>query len=149
MSKLSPCRDWVTSLVAICLCAPLGAGAESPTKAPVGSGTHLLNMAIGLLLIVALILVLAWFLRRFALGGTFNNQKAIKIVAAMPLGTRERLLVVDVGGQQLLLGVTAREINTLHVFESPVIDPGQAPSQSDFSRKLELQRRFQMDEDIR
>ncbi|MDQ2078085.1 flagellar biosynthetic protein FliO [Marinimicrobium sp. ABcell2] len=125
-------------LTLIALAFPLWANAESakPDTPVVGTSAHLLNMTLGLLLIVGLILGLAWLLRRFGQSSMFSHQKAIKIVAAMALGTRERLVVVDVGGQQILLGVTAREINTLHVFEEPVIDPGQAAPPSDFSRKL-------------
>src|SRR5690606_5775254 len=69
---------------------------------------HLASVAAGLVLIVALILVLGWFLRRFNQGGLFNNS-SIKIIATLPLGTRERLAVVDVGGQQLLLALLQRK----------------------------------------
>lgn len=108
---------------------------KAEVDAPTGAGTHLFNVALGLVLIVALILVLAWFLRRFGQGGAFNS-KSMKILATLPLGTRERLLVVDVGGQQILLGVTPSEITSLHVFETPVIDPEQAGGSSEFSQKL-------------
>lgn len=123
---------------AIVLALPQWAYAESAqSPAPVvGASGHLLNMTVGLLLIIALIFGLAWLLRRFGQGGLFNQQKSMKIVAALALGTRERLVVVDVAGKQILLGVTAREINTLHVFDEPVIDAEQQPASSEFSRKL-------------
>ena len=65
------------------------------------------------------------------------QNPSMKIVSSMPLGTRERLLLVDVGGKQLLLGVTATQINTLHVFDEPVV-PAEKPQPigSDFSQKL-------------
>ena len=102
----------------------------------INSGTHLASVAVGLVFIVALILVLGWFLRRFNQGGLFNNS-SIKIIASLPLGTRERLAVIDVGGQQLLLGITATQINTLHVFNEPIIAPGDnSPATSEFGKKL-------------
>lgn len=102
----------------------------------ISSSTHLASVAMGLVFIVALILVLGWFLRRFNQGGLFNNS-SIKIIASLPLGTRERLAVVDVGGQQLLLGITATQINTLHVFNEPILAPGDtSPAASDFGKKL-------------
>ena len=102
----------------------------------INSGTHLASVAVGLVFIVALILVLGWFLRRFNQGGLFNNS-SIKIIASLPLGTRERLAVIDVGGQQLLLGITATQINTLHVFDEPIIAPGDnSPATSEFGKKL-------------
>ena len=60
----------------------------------------------------------------------------MKIVAAMPLGTRERIVVIEVGGQQLLLGITATQINTLHVFSEPVVDTQSVTGQSEFGKKL-------------
>ncbi|WP_286805528.1 MULTISPECIES: flagellar biosynthetic protein FliO [unclassified Marinimicrobium] len=98
------------------------------------AATQLISVLFSLLLIIALIFALAWLLRRFG-QGAFTNSSAMKVVATLPLGTRERLLVVEVGGQQLLLGVTAQQIRTLHVFEEPVID-AQGVRSSDFKQRL-------------
>lgn len=106
-----------------------------PGGVKVGSGGHLASVALGLVFIVLLILALGWFMRRFNQGGMFNNS-AIKIVAVTPLGTRERLLVVDISGQQLLIGVTATQINTLHVFTEPVVEANNSGGGSEFGRKL-------------
>jgi flagellar protein FliO/FliZ len=106
----------------------------SPQK--VSSASQLANLMGGLALIVVLIYGLSWFVKRFTQGGFMQNP-SMKIVSAMPLGTRERLMLVDVGGKQLLLGVTATQINTLHVFDEPVV-PAEKPQPvtSDFSQKL-------------
>ena len=96
--------------------------------------TQLLSVAMSLLLIIGLIFALAWLLRRFG-QGAFLNQQAMKVVASMPLGTRERLLIVEVGGQQLLLGVTAQRISTLHVFDEPVVDVSGGTS-PEFKKRL-------------
>lgn len=100
------------------------------------SASQLASLLGGLILILILIYGLSWFVKRFSQGGFMQNP-SMKIVSAMPLGTRERLMLVDVGGKQLLLGVTATQINTLHVFDEPVVQaekPG--PVASDFSQKL-------------
>lgn len=103
----------------------------------VGSGSHLLSVTMALLFIVILIMAVSWFIRRFG-QGVLANTSHMKIVATMPLGTRERVMLVEIGGQQLLLGVTATQINTLHVFPEPVIiaSQNQAVPVSEFSRKL-------------
>lgn len=100
------------------------------------SASQLASLVGGLLLILVLIYGLSWFVKRFSQGGFLQNP-TMKIVSAMPLGTRERLMLVDVGGKQLLLGVTATQINTLHVFDEPVVntDKDQAVP-SEFSQKL-------------
>lgn len=97
---------------------------------------YLANIVVGLVFIVALILGVGWFMKRFNHGGMFTNAAAMKIVATLPLGARERLIVVDVSGQQILLGITATQINSLHVFSEPVITVTAPPAQSEFSQKL-------------
>lgn len=100
------------------------------------SASQLASLLGGLILILGLIYGLSWFVKRFS-QGAFMQNPTMKILSAMPLGTRERLLLVDVGGKQLLLGVTATHINTLHVFDEPVVqEEKSAPVASDFSQKL-------------
>ncbi len=104
--------------------------------AKTNSASQLASLAGGLALILVLIYGLSWFVKRFSQGGFLQNP-TMKIVASMPLGTRERLMLVDVGGKQLLLGVTATQINTLQVFDEPVVQMEKnQPIASDFSQKL-------------
>lgn len=105
------------------------------TAAPIGSGRHLMSVTLALMGIVGLIFALSWFVKRFSHGG-FTAGSTIKILSTMPLGTRERIVLIDAGGQQLLLGITATNINTLHVFDTPIVVENKTESQSDFSRKL-------------
>lgn len=106
--------------------------AQPPVK--VNGVSSLLSVFVGLLFILGLILALAWFVKRIGQGGiTANNH--LRIVASLPLGTRERLALVDVGGKQILLGLTPQNINTLHVFDEPVIDSASAEP-SEFALKL-------------
>jgi len=116
--------------------APVNTPKPIPAPTKTNSASQLANLIGGLALIVILIYGLSWFVKRFSQGGFLHNP-AMKIVSSMPLGTRERLMLVDVGGKQLLLGVTATQINTLHVFEEPVVQAEKAqPATSDFSQKL-------------
>lgn len=108
-------------------------GAKTPPK--IGSGGHLVNVALGLIAIIALIYALSQFVKRFG-GGTFSGNSQLKILSSMPLGTRERIVLIDAGGQQLLLGITPTNINTLHVFTDPIVVDNKPEVQSDFSRKL-------------
>ncbi|EQD42713.1 Flagellar biosynthesis protein, FliO, partial [mine drainage metagenome] len=40
---------------------------------------------------------------------------ALEILASMPLGAKERAVLVKVGDAQILLGVAPGQVNTLHV----------------------------------
>lgn len=84
---------------------------------------------VGLLLVLGLILGLAWLLKRMpgvGLGLRANDQ--LRVVSSLSVGTKERLLVVEVGGEQLLVGVSAGSINTLHRLAEPLPPPPPAPS---------------------
>lgn len=115
--------------------APVATSPAAINATPIGGGRHLLSVITALFGIVVLIFAIAWFVKRFGQGGFTQNQH-IKIIAAMPLGTRERIVLIEVGGQQLLLGITAAAINTLHVFDEPVVMSEREAGTSDFSRKL-------------
>lgn len=99
----------------------------------------------GLLFILAIIFALAWLVKRVGQGNMLAGNH-LRIVASLPLGTRERLALVEVGGKQILLGMTQQSINTLHVFDEPVVIAGEAGSVSDFALKL---RSFLKPEDNR
>lgn len=115
---------------------PSATAIKPPAATKTSSAAQLTNLVGGLALILVLIYGLSWFVKRFSQGGFLNNP-TMKIVSAMPLGTRERLMLVDVGGKQLLLGVTATQINTLHVFDEPVVATAkEQTAASDFSQKL-------------
>lgn len=116
--------------------APVSTAKPIATPAKTNNASQLASLIGGLALILVLIYGLSWFVKRFSQGGFLHNP-TLKIVSAMPLGTRERLMLVDVGGKQLLLGVTATQINTLHVFDEPVVQSEKTqPVTSDFSQKL-------------
>lgn len=99
---------------------------------------NLAQVAIWLVVVVLVILASAWLLRRFG-GGMLGGGQTIRILSATSLGGRDRLALVQVGEQQLLLGVSPGRINTLHVFDEPVlrVDDDGAGGHPPFSRYLQ------------
>jgi len=47
-------------------------------------------------------------------------SKQFKVVSVLPLGTRQKAALVQVGDQQILLGISQESINTLHVLPMPL-----------------------------
>ena len=88
-----------------------------------------------LLGIVGLILLMAWFAKRFGRLSSMGGRE-IKVLSAMPVGNREKIALIDVKGTQILIGVTAHTINKIHTFDAPVVDVG-AHTHGSFSEKLE------------
>lgn len=111
--------------------APAG---EAARNAPDTVGT-VMSLGLGLLAVVAVIYGCAWLIRRMS-GMTGMNNSAIKVVSVLAIGARERIALVEVGGQQILLGITPSTIRTLQVFEEPVVDAANPPS-SEFARRLQ------------
>lgn len=122
----------------------VGWSAEALTKP--STAAALMQTLVGLGVVVALILTLAWVSRHLS-GGRLGNTSFMKILAVQPLGAREKIILVDVAGQQMMLGVTPGRIVTLHVFDEPVLQVPEAAerrsgvlaarSSTEFSRKLQ------------
>lgn len=113
------------------------AGNDLPEKAVRAPDTlaTLISLGAGLVAVVAVIYGCAWIIRRMN-GMTGMNNSAMRVVSVMAVGTRERVVLVEVGGKQILLGITPSAIRTLHVFDEPVVDAGAPPS-GDFARRLQ------------
>ncbi len=98
----------------------------------VASNMDVFSVVISLLFVLLLIIVVAAILRRFQPQG--GKSAGLKVITSMHLGTKERLVVVDVDGKQLLLGVTAQQITLLQTLETP-LEVGQ-PLASDISKNI-------------
>lgn len=93
------------------LAAPaLHATAYAQTGSATVEGPSLAPTLIALVFVLALIPAALWLLKR--LGGAQPAAAAgLRVVAQLPLGPRERIVVVEAGERWLLLGVTAASIN--------------------------------------
>ncbi|GAB1258078.1 flagellar biosynthetic protein FliO [Aurantivibrio plasticivorans] len=109
--------------------------ADGMTGVSGSNASYIMQVFMGLLAVLALIFALAWLARRIS-GGTFLQNQHMQIVSSLSLGAREKLLLVELGEKQLLLGITAQNINTLHVIDEPIVDTKTQREVSDFSRKI-------------
>ena len=80
------------------------------------TGSSVLHMFLALLLVLAVIGVIAWLLKRFGIGPG-NQSNLIKVVAAAAVGQRERIVIVEIANAWLILGVAPGHINLLHQIE--------------------------------
>ncbi|ATG73204.1 flagellar biosynthetic protein FliO [Zobellella denitrificans] len=85
--------------------------------------------AMSSLLVIAAILALGWLLRKTRLNATLGGNRRLRVVATLALGSRERVVVVQAGEEQFLLGVTAQQITQLGRLEQPLVvtPPPSAP----------------------
>lgn len=107
----------------------------SLTNEPVGLGNYL-QMFFGLFIIIALIIGMAWFMRRMS-NMTGNTAGNLKVLGGVSVGQRERVVLIQAGKTQLLVGVAPGAVRQLHVLEEPVSDTDAvSTTQSGFAEKL-------------
>ncbi|WP_035853532.1 flagellar biosynthetic protein FliO [Deefgea rivuli] len=89
-----------------------------------------------LLLVLGLIVGAAWLMRRFSLvPGGANAQ--MRVVSAVMVGTRERVVIVEVRDTWLVLGVTSEQVNMLHTLDKPMDAPVAPPAPPAFAEWLQ------------
>ena len=84
----------------------------------VGGNMKAMTMIVALLMVLLIIVACAFILKRLQPKGF--EQKGLKIVSSIQLGSKERLVVVQIGDKQKLLGVTPHQITLLDTLESPL-----------------------------
>jgi flagellar protein FliO/FliZ len=98
---------------------------SNTTKSP-EVGKHVManmdagSMILSLLMVLALIIICAFILKRFNL--TQQGVSQLRVITSLSLGAKERIMVVQMGEQQLLLGVTAQKITLLDKLAEPLAE---------------------------
>jgi flagellar protein FliO/FliZ len=77
------------------------------------------EVTFALALVLAAVFVAAWLLRRIR-GYGRGAGNTLDIIADLPLGPKERAVLLRVGKSQLLIGVAPGRVTTLHVLAEPV-----------------------------
>ncbi|MDF0606434.1 flagellar biosynthetic protein FliO [Neisseriaceae bacterium TC5R-5] len=98
--------------------APLAAVPPSPFSS-------LLQVIMGLAVVLAAIVGLAWLFRRFS-GGMLGASNRLRLVSGAMVGPKERVVIVELEGEWLVLGVTASQVNLLTKIPRPA-DADQLP----------------------
>ena len=100
----------------------LAAQTETPAGLEPMSSPYLLKLTGGLLFIVAAIFVLAWLLRKLNVNHA-ATPGLIRIVAGINVGARDRILLLQVGDEQILVGMSPGRISRLHELKQPLEAP--------------------------
>ncbi|QQE90545.1 flagellar biosynthetic protein FliO [Azotobacter chroococcum] len=79
--------------------------------------------ALALALVIGLIVLCSWLLRRLGSGRQWPGQH-LRVIGSSLLGPRERVVIVEVRGTWLVLGVTGQQISKLHELPAPPTEAG-------------------------
>lgn len=112
--------------------APTGVGTASVDPL---SNANLTQWTIGLMFVLLLIIAAAALARRFTGFGSAQAGQ-LKILSAVSLGHREKVVLIRAGKQHLLLGVSPGQVVTLHTFETGEIIEQAAQVPLNFQQSL-------------
>lgn len=106
-------------------------GAACAAEATPGLSEGLGQMLLGLMIVLGLLLGTLWLIKR--LSTPHGSAAGLRVLGAVPVGPRERVVLVEVAGQVLILGVTQASVRTLHTLPAEALKdlqttpPGTAP----------------------
>ena len=90
--------------------------------------TSVLSIFLSLLVVVGVIFALAYVMRRFNVTAMGGNQ--MKVAASMVVGTKEKIMVIQVGEEQHLIGVTSHNISHLSTLDKNLDIPVKGVSKT-------------------
>lgn len=93
--------------------APL-VNAESPI-----SLSYVVQILVSFLIVIGFILLMAWLMRRSGRFG-YGEGQVMRITSSISLGMREKIMLVEVGSVNIVVGVAPGQVRTLHVLEGGI-----------------------------
>jgi len=93
------CGAWVADAVA----------ADAVAVSPSGG---VLKMVLGLTVVLAVMALITWVLKRM-MPGAGSQQSAVRIVGGVSVGSRERVVVLEVAGRWLVVGVAPGQVSSI------------------------------------
>lgn len=122
-----------TTCLTLCMLAGSSLAATDPVVAGGLSSGELLGPAIrttlSLIAVLGILGVCAWFVQRIRSGGHLK-EGLIEIISGVSLGNKEKVVLIRVGGEQIVVGVSPAGMTPLHVFS-------ETPSKQLFSEHME------------
>ncbi len=91
--------------------------ATAANDAPISPTGGVFKMVVGLAVVLAVMAVITWVLKRMV-PGVGNKQSVIRIVGGVSVGSRERVVVLEVSGRWIVVGVAAGQVSRLANLES-------------------------------
>ncbi|MBL7479038.1 flagellar biosynthetic protein FliO [Legionella bononiensis] len=101
-------------IVTFCLISSMAYAVPTETSNMI-SQSELTRVISGLLLVLLVIVLLSWMVRRLQ-GANFSSSKGFQSVASLTLGPKERVILLKVGVRYLLMGVGSSSVTLLYDF---------------------------------
>lgn len=126
----------IRSALLVAATHPLAGWAQTTTaESPGVSDSAIVQMLLGLTLIIGFLFAGAYLLRKLNGGRSFGHTGPMRIVGGLMISARERIVLLEVGDEWIVIGIVPGQIKTLHTLPKGEI---QAPggSEKSFSQWL-------------
>lgn len=97
----------------------------------------LLRVSGGLLLVLLMMVLVFWLMKRAQIfkGGLHSE---LKVLGAISVGQREKLVLAQVGEAQILVGVASGHVSKIHVLDKPLaVEKTAVSNEQSFASRLE------------
>jgi flagellar protein FliO/FliZ len=123
----------VASIFAL-MALPALAQESAPAIAPSSlfTGDYLLQVLGSFVVVILLLVAVLVLLKRFN-GVSTSMGGDMRVVSSVGVGQRERAVLLQVGEQQVLLGVGPGNVRALHVFDEPAVTATPSSTTPSFS----------------
>ena len=113
--------------------APALAQDAAPAVSPSSlfTGDYLLQVVGSFVVVILLLIGVLVLLRRFN-GVSSQMNGNMRVISSVGVGQRERVVLLQVGEEQILVGVGPGNVRKIHAFDEPVVEPA-ASSTPNFS----------------
>jgi len=113
-----------------------GASASANAQSPDIVAGGLLQATLGLALVLGMIVAIAWVAKRLAPGALRGTGVPLTIVASQSVGQRERVVVIEVADQWLVLGVAPGRVSALSTMPKATLPTSSASTTTPFAAAL-------------
>ena len=133
LGKQNVYKTWAWLVPTACLVFSIEAHSAPQS---ISNPTSIVSIFLSLLLVIGVVFMWAFIRRRFNV--TQSGTSNMKVVASMMAGTKERVMVIEVAGEQHLLGITAHNINHLATLTTPIDTSKTTQNGENFKDKLTM-----------
>jgi flagellar protein FliO/FliZ len=117
---MKSCQNFVTfaKVTLSFLALPCSAwAAEAAVMSPSGG---VLKMVLGLAVVLAVMALITWVLKRM-MPSVGNKQSVVRVVGGVSVGSRERVVVLEVAGRWIVVGVAPGQVSRLANLEAGTV----------------------------
>jgi flagellar protein FliO/FliZ len=101
----------------------------------VSGSAYLLQVILALIVVLIGIVALAWFMKRMT-GIQHSAGGNLQVLEGLTIGPRERIVLIQAGKEQLVVGIAPGRVQTLHVLQEPVEASAPGGNVTPFAKRL-------------